>query len=30
MIEENEPAPRGQDIVVEIIAHTQTRVPTVA
>ncbi len=30
LIEENEPALRGQDIVVEIIAHTQTRVPAVA
>jgi hypothetical protein len=27
LIEESEPALRGQDIVVEIIAHTQTRVP---
>jgi hypothetical protein len=30
LIEENEPALRGTDIVVEIIAHTQTRVPAVA
>jgi hypothetical protein len=30
LIEENEPALRGTDIVVEIVAHTHTRVPAVA
>jgi hypothetical protein len=30
LIEENEPALRGTDIVVEIVAHTHTRVNAVA
>jgi hypothetical protein len=30
LIEVNEPTLRGRDIVVEIIAHTHTRVPAVA
>jgi hypothetical protein len=30
LIRENEPALRGTDIVVEIVAHTHTRVPAVA
>jgi hypothetical protein len=29
LIQENEPALRGTDIVVEIVAHTHTRVPAV-
>ena len=30
LIEVNEPTLRGRDILVEIIAHTHTRVPAVA
>jgi hypothetical protein len=30
LIEDNEPTLRGTDIVVEIVAHTHTRVPAVA
>jgi hypothetical protein len=30
LIEEKEPALRGTEIVVEIVAHTYTRVPAVA